>query len=330
MSSQMLTELRQAPEAVARMLEANDAAVAVRMAAWREQSPKWIATVARGSSDHASAFFAYRAMALTGVPVWSMPPSIMRYSSGPQLDPSCAVVGVSQSGASPDLVDAVRGARERGAQTLAWVNAPTSALGDAAQWSVNLQAGTERSVAATKSCLAQLVCGQHLLAHWLNGLELLAQLRELPEALRAACERDVSPTVDALQAADRAFVIARGASLAVAQEMALKLQETSGIHAQAYSAAEVQHGPMALIEPGFVVLCLAPPGPEQEGVLQTAQALAARGARVVQLATGLRIDNALAPIAALQAFYAACEALARARGRDPDHPPHLSKVTQTR
>jgi glutamine---fructose-6-phosphate transaminase (isomerizing) len=331
MTSLMLSELRESPDVVERMLTQNEATVAARMAEWRASAPSWIATVARGSSDHASAFFCYSVMARLGVPAWSMPPSVMRFGGGPQMNPACAVIALSQSGASPDLIDATRAARDRGAQTHAWVNAAGSALAEVAQLPLALHAGIERSVAATKSCIAQMVCGQHFVSHWLGDAAMLQGLRDLPTALRQACERDTTSIVEALTHADHAFVIARGAGLAVAQEMALKLQETSGIHAQAYSAAEVQHGPMALIQPGFVVLSLASAGPDQASVRATAAALAARGAQVVPLEMdGLQVHEALAPIAALQRFYAACEALARARGRDPDQPPHLSKVTQTR
>jgi glucosamine--fructose-6-phosphate aminotransferase (isomerizing) len=135
------------------------------------------------------------------------------------------------------------------------------------------------------------------------------------------------------------LVIGRGAGLAIAQEAALKLKETSGIQAEAFSSAEVQHGPMELIERDYPVLVFAPRGPEQAGLIQFAGAMRQRGARVLlaapadvesaTLALSCTADPALDPIAAILSFYVMAAHLAVARGRDPDTPLHLRKITET-
>ena len=165
-------------------------------------------------------------------------------------------------------------------------------------------------------------------------------LEELPDTLARAVQADWSPAVEALRDADRLFVVGRGLSLPVAMEAALKFKETCGIQAEAFSAAEIQHGPMALIEEGYPLLVFAPRGPAQAGVLEVARAMRDRGACVLLAAppgtprAALPLVEStlpeLEPVSAIQSFYPMVEALARARGHDPDSPRHLKKVTRTR
>jgi glucosamine--fructose-6-phosphate aminotransferase (isomerizing) len=202
-----------------------------------------------------------------------------------------------------------------------------------------LHAGQETSVAATKSFIAQLVAGARLVAAWQDDAALSAALQQLPQAMERACAADWSAALQILGEADRLFVIGRGLGLPVAMEAALKFKETCGIQAEAFSGAEVQHGPMRLIEEGYPLLVFAPRGPAQAGLLDLAQAMRARGARVLLAAPAGTPGASLAlaesslpeldPVCAIQSFYPMVEALARARGNDPDHPPHLKKVTRT-
>jgi glucosamine--fructose-6-phosphate aminotransferase (isomerizing) len=194
-------------------------------------------------------------------------------------------------------------------------------------------------VAATKSYIAQLVAGARLVAQWQGDAALQRAIEALPEALEQAAWADWSPLVDALAGADRLFVIGRGLGLAVAMEAALKFKEVCGIQAEAFSGAEVRHGPMALIDEGYPLLLFAPRGPAQSGLLALADDMRGRGARVLVAAPpgtpGAQLpliaagNEDLDPITAVQSFYPAVEALARARGLDPDSPRHLSKVTKT-
>ena len=338
--SRMLTEALQAPAAVARLLASDVDTVAALAHDLRRCPPAAVLTVARGSSDHAAQHFAYLAMVRLGRLVTSLPMSLVTlYPS--KLD--CAgllSIAFSQSGQSPDLVLPTQTFRQRGARTVALVNDADSPLAQASEWLLPLHAGPEHSVAATKSCIAQLVAGARLVAHWQDDAELLAALQALPEALGQALRCDWSAALPVLQGADRLYVISRGLGLAAAMEAALKFKETCGIQAEAFSGAELRHGPMALVQEGYALLILAPRGPAQAGLLALAQDMRQRGARVLlaapigtpgaELPLALTGHEDLDAIAAAQSFYPMVEALARARGLDPDAPRHLCKVTRTR
>jgi glucosamine--fructose-6-phosphate aminotransferase (isomerizing) len=337
--SRMLGEAREAPLAVARALAADCEALAELGQALRTMPPSAVLTVARGSSDHAAHFMAYLVMARLGRLVTSLPMSLVTlYSSRLQCD-GLLSIAFSQSGQSPDLVAPQRFFRQGGARTVAVVNDASSPLAEAAQWVLPLHAGAETSVAATKSYIAQLVAGARLVAQWQGDAALQRAIEALPEALEQAAWADWSPLVDALAGADRLFVIGRGLGLAVAMEAALKFKEVCGIQAEAFSGAEVKHGPMALIDEGYPLLLFAPRGPAQSGLLALADDMRGRGARVLVAAPpgtpGAQLpliaagNEDLDPITAVQSFYPAVEALARARGLDPDSPRHLSKVTKT-
>jgi glucosamine--fructose-6-phosphate aminotransferase (isomerizing) len=336
----MLDEAREAPAAVARLIAADADAYASLGAGLREQPPRSALTVARGSSDHAASYMGYLVMSRLGRLVTSMPMSLVTlYKS--QIDCDGLVAwGFSQSGRSPDLVAPMRFFREGGARTIAVVNAADSPLAQAAQWVLPLHAGEETSVAATKSYIAQLVAGARMVAHWQDDAALLGAFAGLPDAMSRAVAADWSPLVDALSGgADRLFVIGRGTGLAIAKEAALKFKEVCGLQAEAFSGAEVQHGPMALVQEGYPLLVFAPRGPAQQDLLALAESMRQRGARVLLAAPagtpGAELPLAeaphadLDPITAIQSFYPAVEALARALGRDPDQPPHLNKVTCT-
>ena len=338
--SRMLDEAREAPQAVARLLREDRErwhAFGVRL---RQQPPAALLTIARGSSDHAAHYAAYLIMARLGRLVTSMPMSLVTlYQSRIRCD-GLASLAFSQSGQSPDLIGPTEYFRQCGALTCAFVNDATSPLARAAEWLLPLHAGQEASVAATKSFIAQLVAGARLAACWEDDATLLAALDALPQAMEQACSTDWSVAVEALRGSDRLFVIGRGLGLPVAMEAALKFKETCGIQAEAFSGAEIQHGPMALIDEGYPLLVFAPRGPAQPGLLELARAMRERGARVLLAAPAgtpeaqLRLAEApvpeLDPVCAIQSFYPMVEALARARGNDPDQPPHLKKVTRTR
>jgi glucosamine--fructose-6-phosphate aminotransferase (isomerizing) len=204
-----------------------------------------------------------------------------------------------------------------------------------------LHAGAERSVAATKSTIASLVASVNLVGHWTEDSELVAALANLPSVLDSSCAAPPSAAaVEALSKASSLFVIGRGPTHALAAEAALKLKETSAIHAEAFSSAEVLHGPAGIVGPGFPVLAFAPADAARQGFFETIDRLASFGATPLLIdcepharwATVVAMDGGHAlvtPILALHAFYRLAEAVARRRGRDPDRPPHLTKVTET-
>jgi glutamine---fructose-6-phosphate transaminase (isomerizing) len=339
LNSRMLLETREAPAAVAQQLSHDSGAYRDFGALLRSQPPGSLLTVARGSSDHAAHYAGYLIMARLGRLVTSLPMSLVTLYQSKIACRGLASFAFSQSGQSPDLVEPTRYFRDGGAITAAFVNDAASPLAHAAQWVFPLHAGTERSVAATKSVIAQMTAAARLIASWQDDAALQAALARLPGVLAQAASADWSAALDVLHDADRLLVIGRGLGLPVALEAALKFKETCAIQAEAFSGAEVQHGPMALIEQGYPLLLFAPRGPAQAGLLALADAMRSRGARVLLAAPAgtagaslpvVQTGSAdLDPISILQSFYALAEALSRARGLDPDRPRHLSKVTRT-
>ena len=347
MDSLMLAEACASASRVREQWAANEDRLARLGETLRQHPPTAVLTVARGSSDHAAAYMAYLVMARLGRIAASLPMSLVTLYHAPLQAQNTLAIAVSQSGQSPDVVAPIRYFREGGATTVALVNDASSPLAEAAQWCVPLCAGPERSVAATKSFITSLTAGAGLVGHWQGDANWLHALHALPDRLEAACEDALRPegpspitkALDALANARNIMVVGRGPGLAVAQEAALKLKETSALQAEAFSGAEIQHGPMALIEEGYPLLIFALRGPAQAGLLQLATAMRARGARVVLAApddvphrdwTLPRADAAdLDPIVAIQAFYVLAARLSRLRGLNPDTPRHLSKVTRT-
>ena len=334
----MAAEIAEAPQAVARQLAANRDLLTALVARLRKFDPPVVVTIARGSSDHAALYLKYLVEICLGLPCASIGPSIASvYNARLKLDRAVAVT-ISQSGRSPDIVAMQRAAATAGALTIALVNDTESPVAQDAAHCLPLGAGPERAVAATKSMIAALVAAASLVARWGDNELLAAAIEDLPGSL----DRDVPPppvgAATALAGARSAFVLGRGATFAIASEAALKLKETCALHAEAFSAAEVLHGPAALIEPGFPVVTFMPQDAAREATEATLHRLAGLGAHCLTFDTGaaeaLPATSAghalVTPIVMIRDFYVLAEAIARMRGRDPDRPPHLSKVTQTR
>ncbi len=332
----MASEIAEIPQAVARLL-ADPGPVRDAARAARAKDPALIATVARGSSDHACAFLKYAAELTLGLPVASIGPSVASvYGATLRLGPA-VTLAVSQSGQSPDILATTAAARAAGALTIAITNDPASPLAAGVDHPLALHAGPERSVAATKTFVTSAVAGLWLIAEWAGDDKLRKGIAQLPDQLdRAVRGCDWSALAEALHDAASAYVLGRGPGYAMACEAALKLKEVAGIHAEAYSAAEVLHGPVAIVGEGFPVLALAAHDAAEPGLLATAATMAASGARVFATSKGAgavlpRIAGhpLTAPLLLVTSFYAMVEGLARARGRDPDRPRNLNKVTRT-
>jgi glucosamine--fructose-6-phosphate aminotransferase (isomerizing) len=336
----MFAEAAQAADVVAAQLERN-APVLRRLAErLRAQPPRAVVTLGRGSSDHAATFARYLIEIRAGVLTASASPSVSSvYDAQLGMD-GVLCLAISQSGRSPDLLAAVDAARTAGALVVALVNDEASPLAERADTVVPLLAGPELSVAATKSYIAALSAAAQLVGWWTADADLLAALDGLPALLRAAWAQPWRAAQDRLADAQNLFVLGRGLGFGVAQEAALKFKETCGLHAEAFSAAEVSHGPMALVGAGFPVLAFAQDDETLAGVEAAVAACAANGAHVLkaggadQPGVARLQTQAGHPVAELigfvQSFYRmACE-LAVRRGFDPDRPPHLSKVTETR
>ena len=337
-ATRMFAEAGEGADVVAAQLARNAPLLAALGARLRAQPPRAVVTCARGSSDHAATYARYLIEAHTPALTSSAAPSLSSiYDASTDLRETL-FVAISQSGKSPDLLAATANARARGALTVALCNTPDAPLMQAVDVPVPLHAGRETSVAATKSYIASLSCIAQLVASWTQQLDLSESLAKLPAQLARAWMCDWNAGVAQLHDAVNLFVVARGFGLAVAQEAALKLKETCALHAEAFSSAEIRHGPMALVRAGFPVLMFAQDDETRAGVEQVATEFAARGAKV--LLAGGRAAGAISlptiaahpviePILAIQSFYAMANELSVARGLDPDRPPHLAKVTET-
>lgn len=331
----MFQEAQQTADVIATQYERNQATVQALAAELRSNPPPFVVTCARGSSDHAATYGKYLFETQLGIVTASASPSVGSvYEAKQQLRGALYLV-ISQSGKSPDLLRNASAAADAGARVVAIVNAEDSPLAALADTVIPLHAGPERSVAATKSYLGSLAAILQLAAYWKNEAPLLDALPRLPGSLRAAWQADWSPLTDGLVDAHNLFVLGRGLGLAAAQEAALKFKETCGLHAEAYSSAEVKHGPMALVGPGFPVLCFAQPDETEAGTLALAREFRGRGAQVWvssehgDLPLASAPHPACAPLLTVQSFYRAINALALRRGHNPDVPPHLNKVTET-
>lgn len=337
-ATRMHVEAAEAAAVVRRQLTANAELMRELGARLRHLGPKAVVTGARGSSDHAATFAKYLIEMRLGVPTSSAAPSISSiYAAHPVLQ-GALVLAISQSGKSPDLLKTVEAAKAAGAFVVSLVNVEGSPLENAAHAHIPLHAGQETSVAATKSYIASLSALLHLTACWAEDDDLLAALDGLPDLLAQAWPLDWSEAVERFKGAHDLYVIGRGIGFGVAQEAALKLKETCGLHAEAFSAAEVRHGPMAIVGRDFPVLMLAQDDEAQESITTLAEDFAARRANVllagahqsgVPTLPTLAAHPMLQPVLLAQSVYKMGAALAVARGYDPDRPPHLNKVTET-
>jgi len=335
----MAREVAEIPAAAARFLAQSGTAVQDAATAMQRLDPGLIVTVARGSSDHAATYLKYAVELLAGVPVASVGPSVASIYGRPLRLNGAVCVGISQSGQSPDIVEMMQAGRSGGALSVAITNFADSPMGAASDHCLPLLAGVEQSVAATKTFVVSVLAGLTLLAEWRQDDSLRRAIADLPDALEKALHLDWSPLAARLSRANSAYVLGRGPAFAIANECALKLKETCGLHAESYSAAEVLHGPAAIVQAQFPVLALGVEDAALPHVIATAERLAAQGADVfltgaaakgvTQLPLVPDLHPLVAPLVLATAFYSFVEGLARRRGFDPDTPPHLRKVTET-
>jgi glutamine---fructose-6-phosphate transaminase (isomerizing) len=326
----MARETAEAPQVVARMLSTNRHALAELGRLYRDRKPSHIVTCARGSSDHAASYFKYLIEITLGLPCCSVGASVVSVYGAKLALRDTLLPTISQSGKSPDILAFQAEAKRAGIPTLAITNTEDSPLAREADLCLPLCAGTERSVAATKTFIASAAMAAGLAASCGGEAELGAALERLPDDLEQALTLRWSEAEDLLSTSTSSYVLGRGTAHPMAQESALKLKETSGLHAEAYSAAEVLHGPMELIADGFPVLVLAPQDKAAATTAETAQRLRDAGARVITPDYAPTRHPLLDPISLIQTFYLSAERIARRRGRDPDRPRLLKKVTQTR
>lgn len=337
-STLMFAEAADAGRIVQIQRDANRDRLAALVAQLRARPPRAVLTCARGSSDHAATFAKYLIETRLGLMVASAAPSVSSvYGGNPAFD-NMVCLALSQSGSSPDVLATVAAARAADALTVALVNTISSPLAALVDRVLPLYAGPEISVAATKSYIATLAAVLDLVATWSDDPQLKLALDAAPEMLVAAWQLDWSPMVERLQSARGLFVLGRGPGLGIAQEAALKFKETCGLHAEAFSVAEVRHGPMAMIGGDFPVLVFRQSDESDAGTEKLIEELVARGGDVLVAGgnsaggiclPGIDAHPAIEPMLRIQSFYRAVNALSVVRGFDPDRPPHLAKVTET-
>ncbi len=337
--TQMRREILEIPAAVDRLLQNGSDDVRSAADAIRACAPSFMVSVARGSSDHVATYLKYASELLMGTPIASIGPSIGSiYKRKLKLNDSVCL-SVSQSGKSPDIVEMARIARAGGALSIAMTNDPSSPLAQVADHTLNLHAGPELSVAATKTFVNSAVTGIWLLAEWAQDDALRAAIYDLPAKLEEAVTLDWPEARAALGDRTSVFCLGRGPAYAISNEAALKFKETCQIHAESYSSAEVLHGPVSIVDSGFPVIALAAHDEAEGPLAGVADELAAKGATVFATSTlakqatalpVIRTGHALTdPITLIASFYAMVERTAVSRGINPDTPRHLKKVTET-
>lgn len=338
-------EIGESPAVVERVLHSGVAPLRTLADQIRRIGIEAVVIAARGTSDHAATYAQYVLGARNNLAVGLATPSVQSlYGASPNVK-RALVVGISQSGLSPDVVEVIANARRQGALTLAITNDLVSPLAKSAATVVALEAGPERAVAASKTYVAELAVIA-LFSELLRDDEPVVDLRALPDALERAIDGEAAVKAVAQEQAalTECAVIARGYHYATAREWALKLKEIARVKADPYSAADFEHGPITLVEPAYQVLALAVRGPTLRGLRTLLARLRRDGARLLVASddpkmrrTGeaaITLDPTvpewLSPIVGIVPCQLFAYHLALSRGLDPDSPRRLHKVTLTR
>lgn len=342
--SRFRDEIGEQPLLASRMLAESRGAVASIADRLRASKPRGFVIAARGSSDHAALYAKYLFGARNRMMVALAAPSLFTtYGSPPTLEGQC-VIGISQSGAAPDVIAVIEEAARQGAVTLAVTNDPDSRLAHAAELVLPLGAGPELSIPASKTYIASLLA-LALISQALDpDPSFEAALGQVPPALAAALEQEAE--LDRLVPAllgPRAVVLGRGFNFSTAEEIALKLAETSYVLARAWSVADFEHGPIAVVEPGFPIVLVDGRGQMSSDMESISRRLTEQGCRVVRLLDGtgdlgdpgatVSVDSGLpeelTPLTLAVLGQLLAHRVAGARGIDPDRPRTLNKVTRT-
>lgn len=329
-STIMAQEAAEAPARIREQLAANSDIISTIVAQIQLRKPKYVYMVGRGSSDHAGVFGKYLIETEVGLPVVAAAPSIASvYNKQLQLTDALVLV-ISQSGRSPDILAQVAMAKKAGALVVALVNDTTSPLAAEADYVVPLFVGAEKAVAATKSFLATISALLQLVSVWADNQALQHAVAELPAALEHAQLLPAQLTPAQLATVQHGVVLGRGPGYAIAREIALKLKEVCGIHAEAFSSAEFLHGPVTLVKDQFAIIDVTVADEAFAAHKAQIEEVQRRGASVVHLHHGdISSHPRVLPLLVLQRFYLDVEAVARSRGVNPDAPPGLNKVTKT-
>ena len=345
MASLLRSEIFEQPAVIRRLLDMETGRVAEIGASLAKRDIRYVVMAARGTSDNAARYAQYIFGAQNRLTVALATPSLYSvYGKPPRLD-GALVIGISQSGQSPDIVSVLQEAHRQGAPTIAVTNEPQSPLAAAATHVIELHAGEERSVAATKTYTAQLAA-LALLSLSLTGAQARpSMLDAIPDAMEQALrsEPEAQAAAELIADSNRCVVVGRGFNYATTFEIALKMKELSYVEAEPYSSADFMHGPIAMVEPGFPVVLVQVGQTMRAELTAMGESLREHGANLVVLGNDPSLQRStdawlsvpgglpewLTPLVAivpgqLLAFY-----LTLARGRDPDRPRTIHKVTLT-
>ncbi|MCX7707389.1 MAG: SIS domain-containing protein [Anaerolineae bacterium] len=344
-STHVYREIHEQPEVLARLLREERGTVAGLAAEIARRKIQYVVIAARGTSDNAGRYAQYLLGAMNGLYVGLATPSLFTIYNAPPRFGNALVLGISQSGKSPDIVSVLAEARRQGALTAAITNFPGSDLGQTAEFVIGLHAGEEKAVAATKTYTAELAAIALLSSALSGNGEMARALAQIPA--QVAQTLDMNGSLDCIAERYRymqsCVTIGRGYNYSTAFELALKLKEMTYTVVEAYSSADFLHGPLALIEPGFPVITIAPSGkmlPEMKAFMATARE---RGAELIVIsddAEALRLGRVglalpagvpewLSPVCAIVPGQLLAMHLAYTRDFDPDRPRALRKVTET-
>jgi glucosamine--fructose-6-phosphate aminotransferase (isomerizing) len=342
----LIDEIREQPAAASRLVDAAPTAFAALAEELQGRRPNFVLIAARGSSDNAALYAQYLFAVRNGlITALATPSTITLYGARPRMS-DALVVGISQSGRSPDIVAVLAEARRQNAVTVAVTNDATSPLADVAAHVIDIQAGPERATAATKTYTTQLLAMAGL-SHALDlpSKQEVAEIRRVPEFIEAALgTEDAARELCGRHASrQRCIVLGRGFGYATAREWSLKMQELAQVSAFPFSAADFEHGPLALAEPGLPVLVVAPTGVSLDAQLELLNRLKGEhGARVLALSDaadvraldeGLEVPAGipawLSPIVEIVPAQLYTYHLTLARGLDPEAPRTITKVTET-
>jgi glucosamine--fructose-6-phosphate aminotransferase (isomerizing) len=341
----LIDEIREQPEVAARVLAEAGPEIAAMCETIKAADPSHVVIAARGTSDHAAIYAQYAFGVLAGISVGLATPSVHSlYGASPDYS-QALVIGISQSGASPDVVGVIRAARALGALTLAITNTPGSDMAEAAAHHIALRAGPELAVAATKTYTSTLLV-LALLAAGLSDVEAEADLARLPGAIAAALDQDDEAARIAadMSQLSRCVILGRGYHYATAREWSLKLKELSYTLADPYSSADFIHGPLALIEAGFPTFCVAPSGATAADMAEVIDRLggelearlliasddaAVRAKGTWSLALPGNLPEWLVPIVSIVPGQLHARHVTIAKGGDPELPRSIRKVTLT-
>lgn len=340
----MLREIREQPEALQRLLDTELGLVAELGAAARAREISLLFLAARGTSDHAAVYAKYLSEIVAGLPTALAAPSVFTlYEANVRLS-HALVLGISQSGKAADAIEVLRRARADGQLTGCITNDDQSPMAATAEYPLCCRAGLERSLPATKTYTTSLALVYALVAALADRPAMLDDLRRTPEWVSQvlATEAQIADRAERYRYMDECVILARGVNQCTALEAGLKLSETSYLRAHPYSTADFHHGPIAVVGEGYPCVLFAPAGKGYGSMLEMVTALRDRGAEllvisdqeeILSLATTPlpmpSVPEFLSPLVAIVVLQLFAYHLARVKGRDPDHPRGLKKVTHT-